>query len=382
LDFGSVVSLRSIILLKLAEYHKSKIPNPKSKICSYFIFDTVSCLILNVFLTTFIRGKTMPLDPQVIKILKEAESLGLPVYQDLSPTEARKQMLDQAPPVQPALSVKKVVDRKIPGPDGDIPIRLYYPAGDALFATLVYFHGGGWVIGDLDTHHSFCHALAKTSGCLVVAVDYRLAPEHRYPAAVEDAYAATKWVAENSGLIQADPDRFAVCGDSAGGHLAAVVTLMARDRKGPRIDFQVLIYPITDYSFDTASYLENKEGYMLTRDLMKWFWNHFVEDEGQAKDPYVSPLRAENLSGLPPALIVTAEYDPLRDEGEAYGQRLQEAGVNVTLSRYPGMIHAFIRMTALLDKANEALDEVAGMLRRVFQIEGLQARSGQTGIEN
>lgn len=310
----------------------------------------------------------MPLDPQVKKILEEAEELGLPAYQDLSPAEARNQMLDLAPPVDPLLSVKRVEDRSIPGPDGEIPIRLYYPAGDAPFATLVYFHGGGWVIGDLDTHHGFCHALAKTSGCLVVAVDYRLAPEHRYPAAVEDAYAATQWIAENSELIQADPDRFAVCGDSAGGHLAAVVSLMARDRKGPRIDLQILIYPITDCSFDTPSYEENREGYMLTRDLMKWFWNHFINDESEADDPYASPLRARNFSNLPPALILTAEYDPLRDEGEAYGKKLQEAGVNVTLSRYPGMIHAFIRMTAQLDKANEALGEVAGMLKEGLKI--------------
>jgi acetyl esterase len=309
----------------------------------------------------------MPLDPQVIKILKEAESLGLPAYQDLSPTEARKQMLDQAPPVQPNLSVKKVVDRKIPGPKGDIPIRLYYPAGDGPFAVLVYFHGGGWVIGDLDTHHGFCHALAKTSGCLVVAVDYRLAPEHRFPAAVEDAYAATQWVAENPGLIQADPDRFAVCGDSAGGHLAAVVSMMARDRQGPRIDLQVLIYPITDCRFDTPSYDQNQAGYMLTRDMMKWFWNHFIY-ESQADDPYACPLRAENFNDLPAALILTAEYDPLRDEGEAYGKKLQEGGVNVALSRYPGMIHGFIRMTAVLDKANDALDQVAGKLREVFEI--------------
>jgi acetyl esterase len=233
--------------------------------------------------------------------------------------------------------------------------------------VLVYFHGGGWVIGDLDTHHGFCHALAKTSGCLVVAVDYRLAPEHRYPAAVEDAYAATTWVAANSELIQADPDRFAVCGDSAGGHLAAVVSLMARDRNGPRIDLQILIYPITDFSFDTHSYEENKEGYMLSRDLMKWFWNHFINDEREADDSYVSPLRAINFRDLPRSLILTAEFDPLRDEGEAYGKKLQEAGINVTLSRYPGMIHGFIRMTAVLDKANDALDQVAGTLREVLK---------------
>jgi len=277
-------------------------------------------------------------------------------------------MLDLSPPLQPDLSVQKVVDHQIPGPAGDIPIRLYYPAGDGPFPVLVYFHGGGWVIGDLDTHHGFCHALAKTSGCLVVAVDYRLAPEHRYPAAVEDAYAATRWVAENSGLIQADPDRFAVCGDSAGGHLAAVVSMIARDRKGPRIDLQILIYPITDCSFDTPSYEENKEGYMLTRDMMKWFWNHFINDEREADDFYASPLRATNLGDLPRALILTAEYDPLRDEGETYGKKLQEAGVNVTLTRYPGMIHGFIRMTAVLDKANDALDQVAGKVRDVFKL--------------
>ena len=310
----------------------------------------------------------MPLDPQVEKVLKDTAALGLPDYQDLSPAEARKQMRYYSPAVQAELSVKKVVDRQIPGPAGDFPIRLYYPAGDAPFPTVVYFHGGGWVIGDLETHHAFCHALAKTSGCLVVAADYRLAPEHRYPAAVEDAYAATKWVVENPKHIQADPDRLAVCGDSAGGHLAAVVSMMARDRKGPRIDLQVLIYPITDYNFDTPSYIENKDGLNLTRDLMKWFWNHFMNDESEADDPYVCPLRAKNFADLPPALILTAGYDPLRDEGEAYGQKLQKAGVKVTLTRYSGMIHAFIRMTAQLDKANEALGEVSGTLRDVFKI--------------
>jgi acetyl esterase len=312
----------------------------------------------------------MPLYPQVKKILEEAELLGLPDYQDLSPEEARRQMLDLTPPVDLLLAVKRVENLMIPGPDGEVPIRLYYPSGDPPFAVLVYFHGGGWVIGDLDTHHGVCHALAKLSGCLVVSVDYRLAPEHRYPAAVEDAYAATSWVAQNADAIQADPDRLAVGGDSAGGHLAAVVALMARDRKGPRIDLQILIYPITDCKFNTPSYIENKEGYMLTSDLMKWFWNHFIEDKSQANHPYVSPLRAKNFSDLPKAMIITAEYDPLHDEGQAYGQRLQEAGVKVTLLRYPGMIHGFIRMTAQLEKAKEAVDEIAGRLRGVFRIDG------------
>ena len=314
----------------------------------------------------------MPLHPQLKRILEETASLGLPDYQDLSPAAARKQMLDLTPPVNPLLTVKRVENLMIPGPKGEIPIRLYYPSGDPPFAVLVYFHGGGWVMGDLDTHHGVCHALAKQSSCLVVSVDYRLAPEHRYPAAVEDAYAATSWVAQHTDAIQANPDRLAVGGDSAGGHLAAVVALMARDRNGPRIDLQALIYPITDFNFSTPSYIENKEGYMLTSDLMKWFWNHFIEDEGQANDPYVSPLRAKNFSDLPQALIITAEYDPLRDEGQAYGKKLQEAGVNVTLSRYPGMIHGFIRMTARLDKAKEALDEIAGKLKGILRIQKIE----------
>lgn len=312
----------------------------------------------------------MPLHPQVKKILEEAASLELPDYQDLSPAAARRQMLDLTPPVDPLLTVKRVENLMIPGPKGEIPIRLYYPSGDPPFAVLVYFHGGGWVMGDLDTHHGVCHALAKQSSCLVVSVDYRLAPEHRYPAAVEDAYATTSWVAQNTDAIQADPDRLAVGGDSAGGHLAAVVTLMARDRNGPRIDLQVLMYPITDFNLNSPSYLENKDGYMLTRDLMRWFWNHFIDDESQANDPYVSPLRAINFNDLPQALIITAEYDPLRDEGESYAKKLQGAGVEVTLSRYPGMIHGFIRMTAQLDHAKEAVDEIAGSLRKVLRIDG------------
>jgi acetyl esterase len=307
----------------------------------------------------------MPLDPQIKIILEEDAANVLPSLVDYSPVEARKQMAELAPPVDPLLMVDSVEDRTIKGPVGDIPVRLYYPAGNPPYPVLVYFHGGGWVIGNLDSHHAICHAISKTGGCLVVAVDYRLAPEHPYPAAVEDAYAATSWVAENADAIRADAGRIAVGGDSAGGTQAAVVALMARDRNGPHIALQVLIYPIIDYNFETPSYLNNAGGYGLTRDLMMWFWNHYLENDEVAGHPYVSPLRAEDLSKLPNALVLTAQYDPLCDEGRAFALRLQEAGVNVKTTHYDGMIHGFFRMTSRVDKARQALEEVAAALKKM-----------------
>jgi acetyl esterase len=306
---------------------------------------------------------SMPLDPQVEVILQEDAQSGRPAYDALSPAAARRQMLDLSPPVDPALSTTRVEDLEIPGPVEDIPIRLYCPDGAAPFPTVVYFHGGGWVIGDLDTHHAICHALAKTSGCLVVAVHYRLAPEHPCPAAIEDAYAATCWVADNADKLQADTGRLAVMGDSAGGTLATAVSMLARDKNGPSIRFQVLVYPVLDYNFETPSYRRNAEGYMITRKVMIWFWRHYLKDEKMAALPTVSPLRAKELRGLPPTLVLTAEFDPLCDEGEAYAQKLAAASVPVTLSCYEGMIHGFFRMTSRLDKAKEALTEVAAAIR-------------------
>mgnify|MGYP001819476985 CR=1 FL=1 len=305
----------------------------------------------------------MPLDPQIKAIIEADSKLGLPSYNMLSPAEARKQMLDLSPPVDPALTARQTKNLKIPGPKSEIPVKFYYPDGDSPYPVVVYFHGGGWVIGDLKTHNAICHALTKTSGCLVMAVDYRLAPENKYPAASEDAYAALCWVADNADSIQADANRIAVVGESAGGTLAAVVSMMIRDRGGPQIGLQVLVYPVTNHGFNTPSYLEYAEGYILTREIMKWFWNHHLKNENESDLPYVSPLRAENFGKLPPAFVVTAEYDPLRDEGEAYAHRLQEAGVKVKLSRYDGMIHGFFRMTSRVDRAREALDEVSLMLR-------------------
>ncbi len=306
----------------------------------------------------------MPLDPQVNELIEETLALNLPPYNEISPAEARRQMLMASPPVVPNHSAARVEDRRIPGPGGEIPIRLYYPSGSGPFAAVVFFHGGGWVIGSIETHDAYCHALAKLSHCLVASVEYRLAPEHRYPAAAEDAYAATFWLSENAGGIQVDPRRIAVCGDSAGGNLAAVTSLMARDRGDPEIAFQVLIYPVTDFNFDTASYRNNGDGYLLTRDLMIWFWRHYIEDEETARQPYASPLRAEDLRGLPGALVLTAEFDPLLDEGEEYARRLETAGVPVILRRYEGLIHGFSRQWIRLDQSRKALEEVAATLRQ------------------
>jgi len=211
-----------------------------------------------------------------------------------------------------------------------------------------------------------CRMLTNATGCVTVSVDYRLAPEHKFPAAPEDCYAVTKWIAGNAAALNVDPQRIAVGGTSAGGNLAAAVALLARDRRGPRLLLQLLIYPVTNYDFTTGSYHENATGYVLTTEDMRWFWRHYLTREEQAGEPAASPLRAKSLADLPPALVITAGCDPLRDEGEAYAARLRDAGVPVTLTQYPGMFHGFIRMTRILDQARAGLDEMAGALRKAL----------------
>lgn len=308
----------------------------------------------------------MSIDPQAAALLAQIQAMGGPQLHELPVPMAREAMRSLAAFQGEGEAVSHVADRAIPGPQGGIPVRIYTPQGRPPFPVLLYFHGGGWVIGDLDTHDPICRSLAKGGGCVVVSVDYRRAPEHKFPAAAEDCYAATVWAARHASEIGADPARLAVAGDSAGGNLAAVVALMARDRGEPRIVFQLLIYPVTDARFDTASYRENGEGYLLTREAMQWFWAHYTRDASDREHPYAAPLRAPQLGGLPPALIITAELDPLRDEGEAYGARLNEAGVAARVSRYDGMPHGFFGMAALLDKAREARDEAVASLRRAW----------------
>jgi acetyl esterase len=234
-------------------------------------------------------------------------------------------------------------------------------------AVLMYFHGGGWVLGDLQSHDNVCRALANGAGCLVVSVDYRLAPEHKFPAAPEDCYAATKWVADNSESIGADRSRIAVGGDSAGGNLAAAVSMMARDRGGPPVRFQLLIYPVTDCSLDTPSQKEfAADGYVLSRGDMEWFWNHYLESQNERNNPYACPLRATNLTNLPPALIITASHDPLRDEGERFSQKLMAAGSKVTCTRYDGVTHGFISFADALDQGKKGIEQAVGALKQAL----------------
>lgn len=305
----------------------------------------------------------MPLDPQAQALLDQMAKLGVPPFHKLTVEEARRNMaaVYRGEPQD----VKRVEDRRIPGPGGEIPVRIYTPESAPPLPLVVFFHGGGWVIGDLDSHDVLCRQIANGAGAVIVAVDYRLAPEHKYPAAAEDCYAATVWAVENAAAIGADPERVAVAGDSAGGNLAAAVPLMARDRGGPRLRYQVLAYPVTDFSFESRSYVENAEGYGLGRDSMAWFWNHYLPGEAAGADPVASPLRAKDLGGLPPALVLTAEYDPLCSEGDAYADRLREAGVPVEHRRYEGLIHGFLSRPQL-DRGQAAVREMNEALRRAL----------------
>lgn len=309
----------------------------------------------------------MSLDPQVKAFLDLLAAEGAPPRESQTVAEARRQMLEQsalrAGPPQPMTHVE---NRIIAGPDGDLPVRIYHPesAGAGPLPILVYFHGGGWVLGNLDSHDVLCRALAHGARAGAVSVDYRLAPEHPFPAAAEDAYAATAWAAVHAAELGADPARLAVVGDSAGGNLAAVTCLLARERRAPRIAFQALIYPVTEhYNPGQPSYFHNGEGYSLTRDGMIWYWDHYLPDSNDAGSPLASPLRALDLRDLPPAFVVTAEYDPLRDEGEAYAARLRAAGVPVTLHRYDGVIHGIANMAGVLDAGKRVQEEVGAALR-------------------
>jgi len=310
------------------------------------------------------------LHPQARALMDLMVERGVPPTHTLAPAEARRLYRERRSYTQPvAPEMAAVRELGASGPHGAIPLRLYRPLGSAAteaLPVLVYFHGGGWVIGDLDTHDTLCRELAQGSGACVIAVDYRMGPEHRFPAAVDDALAATRWVHRNASELGIDPARIAIGGDSAGGNLAAVVAIAARDDGTLPIVFQLLVYPATDQHYVTASHTANGQGYMLTTDTMVYFRGHYIAEPAQYDDWRASPLRRPDLGGLPPAFVLTAGYDPLRDEGLAYAQRLTEAGNRCAQVCFERQIHGFLTMGRVIDEANVAVALCAAVLRREF----------------
>ena len=309
----------------------------------------------------------MPLHPKVQALLTAQRLSGAPPTHTLSPDRARADMRAQVAAVSGSIAaVARVEDHEAPSPAGPVPVRLYTPAGSGPFAGVVYFHGGGFVVGDLDTHDPLCRQIASRLGAVVCAVHYRLAPEHPFPAAPDDALAAARWFLAHTGAFAVDPARAFVMGDSAGGTLATVTALALRGEPGTRFRGQVLIYPIADHvEAGSASYETYAEGYGLTRDSMRWFLRHYLADPADATDPRVCPLRMPDLSGLPSTFVVTAEYDVLRDEGERYVERLREDGVDVTFARAEGLHHGFIRLFGILDEPAAWIDRIGEWTRRL-----------------
>lgn len=308
------------------------------------------------------------LDPDAAAVFKAFQEAGRPPYETVGHTVARELYLAGrvvSNPEPPELESVKPLS--IPAPHGFIPARIYTPKNprqvDGLAPALVFFHGGGWVIGDLDSHDVVCRKLADEGRLIVISVDYRLAPEHKFPAAVDDSIAATKWIAENARQLGIDASKLSVGGDSAGGNLAAVVAISARDGDGPAIASQVLIYPATDFAMTHPSHSEPETSLLLTHSVIKWFRDHYLNGAADVHDWRASPARATTLVGLPPAYVLTAGADPLRDEGDEYADRLKQAGVAVTYRHFPGQFHGFFTMGKLLQQANVAASEIGAWLK-------------------
>ena len=312
------------------------------------------------------------LDPDAAFVFKAFQEAGRPAYETLSPTEARDYYVQARLVTNPEPpDLQSVAPLAIPSPHGPIPARIYTPKTlnqtNGLAPGLVFFHGGGWVIGDLDTHDVVCRKLADEGRLLVISVDYRLAPEHKFPAAVDDAMAAATWIADHASELGIDAARLLVGGDSAGGNLAAVVAISARDGDGPAIAGQLLIYPATDLAMTHPSHREPETSILLTHSVIRWFRDHYLNDAADIHDWRASPARAPTLTGLPPAYVLTAGADPLRDEGDEYASRLKQAGVAVTYRTFPGQFHGFFTMGKLLQQANVAAREIGVWLRALHQ---------------
>lgn len=317
-------------------------------------------------MTEYTASRAAEPDPQVQSFLQLYESMDPPELHELSPQEARE-AYEQLSATAPDIEVAHVEERRLDGPDGEIPSRLYDPreSREGADPLLLFFHGGGWVVGSLDSYDGPCLKLAAETGYPVLSVDYRLAPEHPFPAGLRDCYSALEWAAENASQLGVDPERIVVAGDSAGGNLATAVSLLSRDRGGPEIAAQVLVYPATGDATKTAAYEENSEGYFLTGETMQWFHDQYVPDEIDDGNIYAHPRLAADLSGLPPATVITAGFDPLRDDGAAYAQRLADDGIPVEFHNFEGMIHGFFNMIAdpvNLTTAHEAYEVIQSSL--------------------
>ena len=303
----------------------------------------------------------MPLDPQAQIVIDGIAAVGLDVFNDDTDPNAIRALMN-AVVIPSTVELASAEDRQISGPAGALPVRIYRPAGDAPKPIVVFFHGGGWVLGSLETHDHVARKLANDIDAVVVSVDYRMGPEDRFPAAVDDSFAALQWAHAEAATIGGDAERVVVAGDSAGGNLAAVVAQMART-SGPHVRFQLLVYPVTDYEFTSSSMEENAEGYYLTRDMMRWFFDRYLNGPEEADDPRVSPLRNPDLTGLPPAFVLTMEYDPLRDQGVAYGDAMRAAGTIVENTTYTGLFHGCFGMEQMIDAANVPFADAVAAVR-------------------
>ncbi|GAA2361557.1 alpha/beta hydrolase [Saccharopolyspora halophila] len=312
----------------------------------------------------------MPLHPDAQALISQVREHFPDLGGEVTDAATARRIMAEGAAARPQQEVADVEDREIPGSAGvRVPVRVYWPFGRAAEPrpVVVYFHGGGWVLGDLDSHDGVARAMANEVGAIVVSVDYRLAPEHRYPAAVEDAYSATVWAAENAASLGGDPARLAVAGDSAGGNLAAVAALLCVERGTPGLAFQLLIYPVTDHDFDTRSYLESDADCVLTRRHMMWFWDQYAPDRELREHPHAAPLRADDLTGLPPAHVLTVGMDPLCDEGRAYAERLRASGVPTSAQHCDGLFHGFLPGAELMPVAWEAVTEMYAVLRAALE---------------
>ncbi len=313
------------------------------------------------------------LHPQMKVAIEDFETMlrhmGLTGFRSPDPAATRALLAAMAAPTDSLPPIHRVEDRTIPGPAGALAVRIYHPSDAANLSALVWFHGGGWVLGSLDNGDFPCRQLANDANCVVVSVDYRLAPEYCFPAAIDDCLAATQWVAVAAEELGIDAARIAVAGDSAGANLAACVAYRARE-EGPQLVYQLLIYPVTDADFARPSYVENGTGYRLTQDDMQWFWDCYTPDRADRTNPAVAPIHATDLAGLPPAHVITAEFDPLRDEGEAYAAALQAAGVPTEAIRYDGLIHGFYVLPTAepVEGVLAAQQRAAAVLRQAFSV--------------